>query len=52
MNRRDFLNGLMVGAAALGTSAAIRPISAFAEDAKFSSMQSAPRILSIGYRSI
>jgi len=53
MKRRDFLNGLTVGAAALGMSAALRPVSSFAQDAKSSSAQEAtPRILSIGYRTI
>ncbi len=52
MNRRDFLNGLIVGAAALGTSAALRPIRIFAQDAKSSSAQEVPRSLSVGYRTI
>ncbi|WP_168879256.1 multicopper oxidase family protein [Rhizobium sp. P28RR-XV] len=52
MNRRDFLNGLMVGAAALVTSAALRPIRTFAQDAQTSSAQEASSILSIGYRTI
>ncbi|MFS8113964.1 multicopper oxidase family protein [Rhizobium jaguaris] len=53
MKRRDFLNGLMVGAAALGTSAALRPISTFAQDAKSSSAQDATlHNLSVSYRTI
>jgi len=53
MKRRDFLNGLTVGAAALGMSAALRPVGSFAQGAKSSSSQDAkPRILSIGYRTI
>ena len=53
MKRRDFLNGLTVGAAALGMSAALRPVSSFALDGKSSPAQEAtPRILSIGYRTI
>ena len=52
MNRRDFLNGLMVGAAALGTSAALRPVRAFSQDARSTSAQGAPRSLSVGYRTI
>lgn len=53
MKRRDFLNGLTVGAAALGMSAALRPVGSFAQDAKSSSSQDAkPRILSVGYRTI
>lgn len=55
MNRRDFLNGLMVGAAALGTSAALHPIRAWAQgNASGSSPapETAPRALSVGYRTI
>ena len=53
MKRRDFLNGLTVGAAAFGMSAVLRPISSFAQDAKSSSSQgTTPRILSVGYRTI
>ncbi|NLS18706.1 multicopper oxidase domain-containing protein [Rhizobium sp. P40RR-XXII] len=52
MNRRDFLNGLMVGAAALVTSAALRPIRTFAQDAQTPSAQEASSILSVGYRTI
>lgn len=52
MNRRDFLNGLMVGAAALGASAALRPIRTFAEATKSSSTRGAPRNLSVGYRTV
>ncbi len=52
MNRRDFLNGVMVGAAALGASAALRPIRTFAQATKSSSTRSAPRSLSVGYRTI
>ena len=44
MKRRDFLNGLMVGAAALGTSVALRPVRVWA--------QKAPRSLAVGYRTI
>ncbi|GAA3109011.1 multicopper oxidase domain-containing protein [Rhizobium viscosum] len=53
MKRRDFLNGLTVGAAALGMSAVLRPVSSLAQDAKTSSSQgTTPRILSVGYRTI
>ncbi len=52
MKRGDFLNGLMVGAAALGTSAALRPARAWAQDAKSSSARVASRSLSVGYRTI
>ncbi|WP_429925670.1 multicopper oxidase family protein (plasmid) [Agrobacterium vitis] len=51
MKRRDFLNGLMVGAAALGTSAALRPMRVLAQDTAVKTSP-APRILSISYRTI
>ncbi|UWU18706.1 multicopper oxidase domain-containing protein (plasmid) [Rhizobium sullae] len=50
MKRRDFLNGLMVGAAALGTSAALHPIRTWAQGV--AAKPSAPDTLSLGYRSI
>ncbi|MBX5217297.1 multicopper oxidase domain-containing protein [Rhizobium sp. NLR9a] len=53
MNRRNFLNGLMAGAAALGTSTGLRPLCAFAQQAGPSSApQMTPHALSIGYRTI
>jgi FtsP/CotA-like multicopper oxidase with cupredoxin domain len=51
MKRRDFLNGLMVGAAALGTSTALRPMRSLAQDATVRASP-APRSLSVGYRTI
>jgi len=51
MKRRDFLNGLMVGAAALVTSAALRPMRSLAQDAT-AKTSAAQRILSVGYRTI
>ncbi|MBB3352675.1 FtsP/CotA-like multicopper oxidase with cupredoxin domain [Rhizobium sp. BK049] len=51
MKRREFLNGLMVGAAALGTSVALRPMRSLAQDAA-AKTSSEPRSLSVGYRSI
>lgn len=51
MKRRDFLNGLMVGAAALGTSAALRPMRSLAQDSAVKTSP-APRRLSVGYRTI
>ncbi|CAN7331407.1 multicopper oxidase family protein [Rhizobium sp. LjRoot258] len=50
MKRREFLNDLMVGAAALGTSAILRPMRAFAQETAKTSP--APRALSVGYRTI
>lgn len=50
MKRREFLNGLMVGAAALGTSAILSPMRAFAQETAKTSP--APRALSVGYRTI
>ncbi len=52
MNRRDFLNGLMVGASALGTSAVLRPIRTFAQDSATKVAPPARRALSVGYRTI
>ncbi|SCW85556.1 Multicopper oxidase with three cupredoxin domains (includes cell division protein FtsP and spore coat protein CotA) [Rhizobium mongolense subsp. loessense] len=51
MKRRDFLNGLMVGAAALGTSAALHPIRAWSQD-NAAKPPASPRALSVGYRTI
>ncbi|AXA38138.1 multicopper oxidase family protein [Rhizobium leguminosarum] len=51
MNRREFLNDLMVGAAALGTSAILSPMRAFAQAAT-AKTSPAPRALSVGYRTI
>ncbi|NKL37655.1 multicopper oxidase domain-containing protein [Rhizobium leguminosarum bv. viciae] len=51
MNRREFLNDLMVGAAALGTSAILNPMRAFAQAAP-ATTSPAPRALSVGYRTI
>lgn len=51
MKRREFLNGLMVGAAALGTSVALRPIGSRAQDAAAKASPE-PRNLSVGYRTI
>ncbi|MBY3184236.1 multicopper oxidase family protein [Rhizobium laguerreae] len=50
MKRRNFLNGLMVGAAALGTSFALPPLRTWAQVAAATSP--APRGLSVGYRTI
>ncbi|MGO7258916.1 copper oxidase, partial [Rhizobium brockwellii] len=46
-----FLNGLMVGAAALGTSVAVRPLRTWAQVAA-ANTSPASRSLSIGYRTI
>jgi FtsP/CotA-like multicopper oxidase with cupredoxin domain len=51
MNRREFLNDLMVGAAALGASAILEPKLAFAQAAT-AKTSPAPRALSVGYRTI
>ncbi|TCU08619.1 multicopper oxidase family protein [Rhizobium sullae] len=51
MKRRDFLNGLMVGAAALGTSPALHPIRTWALDSA-AKPSASPRALSVGYRTI
>ncbi|MBY3095140.1 multicopper oxidase family protein [Rhizobium laguerreae] len=51
MKRRNFLNGLMVGAAALGTSVAVRPLRTWAQVAA-ANTSPAPRSLSVGYRAI
>jgi FtsP/CotA-like multicopper oxidase with cupredoxin domain len=51
MKRREFLNDLMVGAAALGTSAILSPTRAFAQAAT-AKTSTAPRALSVGYRTI
>ncbi len=51
MKRRNFLNGLMVGAAALGTSVAVRPLRTWAQVAA-ANTSPASRSLSIGYRTI
>ncbi|MBX5011040.1 multicopper oxidase family protein [Rhizobium lentis] len=51
MKRREFLNGLMVGAAALGTSVAFRPMRSLAQEAA-AKPSPEPRSLSVGYRSI
>lgn len=50
MKRREFLNDLMVGAAALGTSAILSPMRAFAQETAKTSP--APRALYVGYRTI
>ncbi|MBZ9791103.1 multicopper oxidase family protein [Rhizobium sp. 3T7] len=47
MKRREFLNDLMVGAAALGTSAILSPMCTLAQEAA-----KTPRALSVGYRTI
>jgi FtsP/CotA-like multicopper oxidase with cupredoxin domain len=52
MKRRDFLNGLMVGAAALGTSV-LHPNRSFSQTPKSPPTQDAAvRTLSVGYRTI
>ncbi|MBY3225392.1 multicopper oxidase family protein [Rhizobium laguerreae] len=51
MKRRNFLNGLMVGAAALGTSFAVPPLRTWAQVAA-ANTSPAPRGLSVGYRTI
>ncbi|MBY5867743.1 multicopper oxidase family protein [Rhizobium leguminosarum] len=51
MKRRNFLNGLMVGAAALGTSLAVPPLRTWAQVAA-ANTSPAPRGLSVGYRTI
>ncbi|MBX4995418.1 FtsP/CotA-like multicopper oxidase with cupredoxin domain [Rhizobium binae] len=52
MQRREFLNGLMAGAAALvGPSAALLPMRSLAQDAA-AKTSAEPRNLSVGYRTI
>lgn len=52
MNRRNFLNGMMAGAAALGASAAFHPVGAWAQDTTSSPARQVRRSLAVGYRTI